>query len=50
MSNERGASLIEYAFLLVCIALVCFGGVQCLGQASHIKLSTAGTTIGRTQP
>ena len=46
--TERGASMVEYAFLVILIAVVAFIGVQIAGQ----EVSTAFSTVanGFTNP
>ncbi len=39
VEGERGASLVEYALLLVLIAIVCVSAVTVLGQATSTPFS-----------
>lgn len=39
-TDERGASLIEYALLIALIALVCIGAVTILGSSVSTQLSS----------
>ncbi len=41
ISDERGASLVEYALLLALIAIVCIGAISLIGGAARDKLSSA---------
>ena len=43
--SERGASLVEYALLLVLIAVVCIAGVRILGQTGSSTFSRTGSII-----
>ena len=45
ISNERGASLVEYALLLALIAVVCIVAVTTLGQTTSNKFSTVGASL-----
>ena len=45
MSRERGASLVEYAFLVALIAIVCITAVAFFGGESSNSLSTSGDSI-----
>jgi pilus assembly protein Flp/PilA len=44
-SDERGASLIEYAFLVVLIAIVCLLAVTFFGGATSAKFSTSASAL-----
>ena len=48
VKSERGASMVEYAFLVILIAIIAFIGVQIAGQ----QVSTAFSTVanGFTNP
>lgn len=46
ITNERGASLVEYALLVALIAVVCIGAVTFLGRAADTKFSSVGNAIG----
>lgn len=46
-SAERGASLVEYALLLVLIALVCILALELLGESTGDSLSRSGSSIFR---
>lgn len=39
VGSERGANLVEYALLLVLIAIVCVSAVTVLGQATSTPFS-----------
>ena len=41
VKSERGASMVEYAFLVILIAIIAFIGVQIAGQ----QVSTAFSTV-----
>lgn len=43
LGGDRGASLLEYALLIVVIAVVCIAAVTLLGQAASDKVSSVGT-------
>ena len=45
-SDERGASLVEYALLLALIAAVCFAAVGLLGTGTSKPLSGFGNSLG----
>ena len=44
-TDERGASLVEYALLLVLIAMVCLAAVQFFGVGVSENLSRTGSSI-----
>ena len=46
LDDERGASLVEYAFLVALIAIVCLAAVMFLGESTSSKLSTVGSEVG----
>jgi Flp pilus assembly pilin Flp len=48
VATERGAAMVEYAFLVILIAIIAFVGVQIAGQ----EVSTAFSTVadGFTNP
>jgi pilus assembly protein Flp/PilA len=39
-SDDRGASLVEYALLVALIAVVCIGAVTYIGQSASTKYSS----------
>ena len=43
--DERGASLVEYALLLVLIAMVCLAAVQLFGSSVNNNLSRSASSI-----
>lgn len=43
--DERGATLVEYALLLVLIAVVCVAGVTLVGEATGGRLSSSASQI-----
>ncbi len=43
--TERGASLVEYAFLVALIAIVCVGAVTFFGSQTSAKYSYIGSSI-----
>ncbi len=45
LSEERGASLVEYALLLSLIAVVCITAVTFFGQATSNSYSSSASTI-----
>lgn len=46
--SERGASLVEYALLLVLIAMVCLAAVQFFGVGVNENLSRSASSISST--
>ena len=44
-SDERGASLVEYALLVALIAVVCIAAVTLLGKNASSKFSQVGGSI-----
>ncbi|MDQ1395214.1 MAG: pilus assembly protein Flp/PilA [Acidimicrobiaceae bacterium] len=44
-SDEKGASLVEYALLVALIAVVCIGAVSFLGSNASKKFSTVGSSL-----
>jgi len=44
--DERGASLIEYAFLVSLIAVVCIVAVEFLGTSVSANFSAGGSYVG----
>ncbi len=44
--DERGANLVEYALLLVLIAVVCLAAVTALGSTTSQKFSEIDSSIG----
>jgi Flp pilus assembly pilin Flp len=44
-SGDEGASLVEYAFLLALITVVCIGAVTYFGQSVGASLSRSGSSI-----
>ena len=47
-SEERGASLVEYALLVALIAVVCVLAIQVLGQKASSSFSFSSTGSGLT--
>ncbi len=45
-TDERGASLVEYALLVALIAVVCIAAVTVLGKNASSKFDSVGTSIG----
>jgi pilus assembly protein Flp/PilA len=43
--SERGASLVEYAFLVGLIAIVCLASVAFVGTATSTKYSKIGSAV-----
>ena len=43
--DERGASLIEYIFLVALIAIICLAAIALLGQRSETRFSQIGTSV-----
>jgi Flp pilus assembly pilin Flp len=46
LSSERGASLVEYAFLVGLIAMVCLVAVVFFGQSTSSKYSDVASQVG----
>jgi pilus assembly protein Flp/PilA len=46
-TDERGASLVEYALLIAMIALVCAGAIAFLGQQPKEPFSTVGSSLSQ---
>lgn len=46
VTDEKGASLVEYALLLGLIAIVCIGAITFLGQQPSTPISHVGSVIG----
>ena len=46
VETERGASLVEYAFLVGLIAVVCIAALVFFGQATSTRFSTVGSQVG----
>ena len=44
-TDERGASLVEYALLVALIAVVCILAIAFLGSAASSKFSTVGSGV-----
>lgn len=45
VTNQRGASLVEYALLVALIAVVCIAAVSLLGSSASTKFSRVGSAI-----
>lgn len=45
VSDERGASLVEYALLLALIAMVCLGAVTLLGAQTGDSVSKSADSV-----
>ncbi len=43
--KQRGATMVEYALIVVAIALVAFGGAKLLGSNISAKFSTIGSCV-----
>jgi pilus assembly protein Flp/PilA len=46
VDSERGASLVEYAFLVGLIAIVCLVAIVFFGQATSGKYSNVASQVG----
>jgi pilus assembly protein Flp/PilA len=46
IDSERGASLVEYAFLVGLIAIVCLTAVVFFGQATSSRYSNVASQVG----
>ncbi|TMK87070.1 MAG: Flp family type IVb pilin [Actinobacteria bacterium] len=46
VENERGASLVEYAFLVGLIAIVCLVAIVFFGQATSSRYSDVASQVG----
>lgn len=45
VSDERGASLVEYALLVALIAVICIIAITFLGESASSKFSTVGSAV-----
>jgi pilus assembly protein Flp/PilA len=43
--TERGATLVEYAFLVALVAIVCILAITFVGTAASAKFSSAGSSL-----
>lgn len=50
IDSERGASLVEYAFLVALIAMVCLVAIVFFGQATSSRYSNVASSIGNAAP
>lgn len=46
VTDERGASLVEYALLVALIAMVCLGAVTFFGSATSDSVSRSANSLG----
>jgi pilus assembly protein Flp/PilA len=46
VDDERGASLVEYAFLVGLIAIVCLVAILFLGESTSSKYSNVASQVG----
>jgi len=46
LSSERGASLVEYAFLVALIAMVCLVAIAFFGQSTSSRYSNVASQVG----
>jgi len=44
-SDERGASLVEYALLVALIAVICIVAIAFLGNSASTKFSSVGSAV-----
>ncbi len=49
-NSERGASLVEYAFLVGLIAIVCLAALVFFGQATSSRYSNVASQVGSGAP
>lgn len=47
VTDERGASVIEYAFLAALIAVFCIGALTMVGGATGASLSESGSKLSK---
>lgn len=47
-SNQKGASLVEYALLVALIAVVCIVAIQFLGTSASARFSSIGSSVAGT--
>jgi pilus assembly protein Flp/PilA len=47
ISDEEGASLVEYVLLVALIAVVCIAAVSLLGKAAQAKFTTTTATLNQ---
>ena len=45
-TDERGASLVEYALLVALIAVICIVAIAFVGQNASSKFSNVGSNLG----
>ena len=45
-TDERGASLVEYALLVALIAVICIVAIAFIGQSASSKFSSVGSAVG----
>lgn len=45
MSDDRGASFVEYALLIALIVMVCFSAMTVLGNQTHDRLDNTASQI-----
>jgi pilus assembly protein Flp/PilA len=45
-TDERGASLVEYALLVALIAVICIVAIAFVGQSASSKFSSVGSAVG----
>ena len=50
ITDERGASLVEYALLVGLIAIVCLVAIAFLGGSTSTRLSKVGSAVGGAGP
>ena len=46
LSDDRGASLVEYALLVALIAVVCIAAISLLGGNASTKFSSVAQSLG----
>lgn len=46
IKKQRGATMVEYALIIVAVALVAYGGAQLLGNSVSAKFSAIATSVG----
>lgn len=44
-TDDRGASLVEYALLVALIALICFAAVGFLGESTNSNIEGVGSSL-----
>jgi pilus assembly protein Flp/PilA len=46
-NNEKGATMVEYAFMLALIAIVCIAAVTNIGTTANVFFDKVATVLGK---